>query len=400
MLAAHLGHQLIDLVLALVVIGAIDRLVGGRGSARRTFRRSLPLAALALLLLALFFATLGNEWIGGFAWERFGARVAVRFLGIGAAYWGGLVVLPLLGAARAWRCGGARRAAALLLPLATGALAVEMSFVEPNHLVVERREIVLDDWPIGAPPLTIAVVADVQSPRFGAREQRLLERLRELAPRLVVVPGDLVSQSFDDAAAIECGRRVLAGATAPLGTFVVNGDVDPLVAGGIREVVRTTSARLLSNESVVLDAGFPLELAGFDPEEPDAFARALAAPPRARVRIALVHQPRHVAELAPAGFELVIAGHTHGGQIVLPVIGPLVTLSPLPDDVDAGGLHSIDGGLVYVSRGVGCEAGFAPPMRLFCPPELSLLTLRGPVDPRGRTADDAAPAPHGDDLRR
>jgi predicted MPP superfamily phosphohydrolase len=119
------------------------------------------------------------------------------------------------------------------------------------------------------------------------------------------------------------------------------------------------------------------ELVGFDPTEPAGFARALAAPPRAAVRMALVHQPEHVTRLGPAGFDLVIAGHTHGGQIVLPGIGPLVTLSPLPDAIDAGGLHRHSGTQLVVSRGIGCEAGFAPPLRLFCSPEVTLVTVRG-----------------------
>ena len=73
-----------------------------------------------------------------------------------------------------------------------------------------------------------------------------------------------------------------------------------------------------------------------------------------------------------------MAGHTHGGQVQIPGFGPPITQTGVPREVGAGGLHTMDGARVYVSRGVGVEhAANAPRVRLFCPPELSLLTLRG-----------------------
>ena len=75
--------------------------------------------------------------------------------------------------------------------------------------------------------------------------------------------------------------------------------------------------------------------------------------------------------------DLVVAGHTHGGQLRLPGLGPLVTASNVPRRVGGGGLHRLGGSRrVYVSRGVGMERGQAPRMRFLCPPEVSLLTLR------------------------
>ncbi|HTE06996.1 MAG TPA: metallophosphoesterase, partial [Planctomycetota bacterium] len=74
--------------------------------------------------------------------------------------------------------------------------------------------------------------------------------------------------------------------------------------------------------------------------------------------------------------DLVVAGHTHGGQVRLPWIGPLITLTAVPRAVAGGGLHELNGTPLYVSRGVGHEQGDAPRVRFLCPPEISLLTLR------------------------
>jgi predicted MPP superfamily phosphohydrolase len=73
--------------------------------------------------------------------------------------------------------------------------------------------------------------------------------------------------------------------------------------------------------------------------------------------------------------DLVLAGQTHGGQVQVPLVGPLTTASGVPREVAAGGLHRLDGTRIYVSRGVGVERGQAPRLRLGAVPEVSLITL-------------------------
>ncbi len=393
MVASYLIYQLTDLLLALAGVRVVARWLDDARAQRwlawlpwlaaTPFRRFVgavvPAAFLCFALFAWLCAAWLHELVGGACWELFDAPISIRFLGIGAAYYAGLLVLPLMGVARAWRSSTASlgdRLAAVMWLLGSLTLGIELSFLEPNHLVVERHDVVIADWPENAPPLRIAVVSDLQSPLLGARERRVVELVSELAPDLLVFPGDLVAQSLDNELPFASARFVLNGVSARLGTFAVNGDVDLMVGRGLVETVEGTPARLLANESVVLDVGFPLELAGFDPLEPEPFETALHARPRAAVRIAIVHQPVNVDSIGPAGFDLVIAGHTHGGQIVLPWLGAPMTLSPLPNAINRGGLHQRAGTQLYVSRGVGTEAGFAPPMRFRCPPEVTLLTLR------------------------
>ena len=93
--------------------------------------------------------------------------------------------------------------------------------------------------------------------------------------------------------------------------------------------------------------------------------------------IGLVHAPDVVSEWLLAGFDLVVAGHTHGGQVRVPGIGALVSNCSLPNAL-AGGLHRIGPGWLHVSPGLGTSK-FAP-IRFACRPEATLLRLRPESD--------------------
>jgi len=289
-------------------------------------------------------------------------------------------VIPLRAAWLALRApsgvDGVDRAVTLLTLLGAAILVVEACICGPQELDVVTTDVALPRWPRNRPALDAVLISDVQAARLTDHERRMVEVVGELRPDLILIAGDLVSPSLDESQPLEQARFVLRRLSAPLGVFVVNGDVDDSVEGGLRRVVEGTHARLLENESVIVGSDPPVELVGFDPRDETGFERALAAPPRAAIRIALVHRPRYYSVLGRAGFDLVLAGHTHGGQVVLPLFGPPITLEVVPRDVAAGGLHRMEEGtLLYVTRGVGLEGSYAPPIRLLCPPEISRLAL-------------------------
>ncbi len=88
-------------------------------------------------------------------------------------------------------------------------------------------------------------------------------------------------------------------------------------------------------------------------------------------RLLLWHEPDRAGESALAGASLQLSGHTHGGQVVVPGVGPLV-LPPQGRKYPAG-LFRVGGMPLYVTRGIGM---LPPRMRICCPPEITLLTLR------------------------
>lgn len=309
------------------------------------------------------------------------------FLGIHLLHTWIFVLLPLasvavlLAAARRPSTPGGRGLAAaglVLLPLLLGWTALH----EPSDLRVERADVPLPAARAPAAPLVVGVLADLQCDCVGDHERAAVARLMEGRPDLIVLPGDLVQPSTREAFEALVGpvRELLAPLDAPLGVWFVMGNCD--WGDGVRRLLDGTRVRLLDNEVVRLQhGGRELLLGGVDlmfaSRKARAALRELEQPGDA-LRLLVAHRPDVALKLPPdTRIDLVVAGHTHGGQVVLPWLGPLVTLSAVPDEVAAGGLHALGGTRLYVSRGVGLERGDAPPIRLNCPPEVTLLTLAG-----------------------
>jgi predicted MPP superfamily phosphohydrolase len=278
-------------------------------------------------------------------------------------------------AARLVRGGALGAAALVLLGVYVRAYRVEPQMLRVRHHVLEQP---------GAPDargLRILHLTDIQTPTIGEHERRALEAGLASHPDLIVLTGDYVQNELgrdteDDAIA---GLRALmarVGFAAPLGVFATNGDAGP----PCEDVFEGTAVRCLVDESaaVALPGGGTLSITGLSrsrgrERDPEVLAALLRAAPKADARIVISHAPDFVDAL-PEPVDLVLAGHTHGGQVVLPFIGPPRTASRLPR-LYAGGLHDFAGTPLHVSRGVGMERGFAPPLRFLCPPEICVLDV-------------------------
>src|SRR5262249_35549525 len=166
---------------------------------------------------------------------------------------------------------------------------------------------------------------------------------------------------------------------APLGAFAVPGNCDQ--PDELAGMIEGTPVHMLCDEAVHLSwGGRTITLCGLKLWVWSRAAHRQLAKleaPGDDVRLVLSHVPDSALQLPdPTRVDLVVAGHTHGGQGQLPFLGPPVIASQVPREVGAGGLHALHGTHVYVSRGIGVEHGEAPRIRFNCPPEVSLLTLQ------------------------
>lgn len=328
-------------------------------------------------------------------------RVGLNGFGAMCLTWYDLVLALPIACASVWIAArrGARvdRGALRLSWLGLGALGVGVyaSAIEPHRLVVESVTCRLERDRVGEQPLRIAVLADLQNWRIGEFEWEVAHALRAQQPDLVLLPGDLFQGSPAQyaAARAELVRllRFLAD-TAP--TYAVLGDTDDgadfqqLVADGGVTVLWNTSTTIRVKDRVVrLGGALPFHVfhdhVGKHGEETRdrldrVYTRAFdAEPDDGAIRILFGHHGEIFDDLRrDSRVDLVVAGHTHGGQVQLPWIGPPITFSGLPNWIAAGGLFRPHGATwIYQSRGIGLERHQAPRIRFLCPPTLGLVEL-------------------------
>ena len=209
---------------------------------------------------------------------------------------------------------------------------------------------------------------------WAGAEERLLQLVQEVAPDIIVLTGDYVNLScVDDPVAHEHARQVLSQLSAPRGVFAVLGS--PPVDRNSAPDFDDLSITLLRDEFVTIDVGDErkITLLGLDcshhlEEDEERLHILLDETPAGAYRLLLYHSPDLMPAASQAGVDLYLCGHTHGGQIRLPLYGAIVTSSRLGKQFEMGH-YEMNGAHLYVSRGVGLEGLGAPRIRFLCPPK-------------------------------
>lgn len=221
----------------------------------------------------------------------------------------------------------------------------------------------------------IAQLSDLHIGSLWPREraQRWLPRVNDLDVDLIALTGDYVTSGsafHSDVAFIVRGMQCRDGTVAVLGNHDYFGDVEGLVAK-----LRLNGVDVLRNERRVLVRGKDqVVLAGVDDtwSQSADVEKALCGHDVSAPLIALAHDPKLFPELAAGGASLVLAGHTHWGQVAVPFHALRYNLSRLSYRYHAG-LYRIGPATLHVSAGLGTTG---PPVRLGAAPEITVLRLR------------------------
>jgi uncharacterized protein len=258
-----------------------------------------------------------------------------------------------------------------------GATVPAAVLAETWHPIVERRQIRIPELPERLDGLSITFLADfhlADSP-FATLDlmRKVVERAAELKSEIVALGGDFVRHRPEVIAEL-C--PLLVSLNPRLGIFAVLGNHDHWAGAPlIRQSLTRSGIDCLINQGVNLGArGASIYLCGIDsmwsgrPDVPAAFA----ARKKQITTVVLLHEPDSADGVAKRySFDLMLSGHTHGGQVRLPGFRPPVL--PVLGKRYVEGLYHLPTAQLYVSRGIGTTG---LPVRFCCPPEITRITLR------------------------
>ena len=261
-------------------------------------------------------------------------------------------------------------AAVWLAAAAYGALFLYARFVEPDELYVRRLRFESPKLPCGE-TLRLLHLTDIHA-RRGREEQlaRAADAAAALRPDLLVLTGDYLcdyTRGAPTALLVFLFHLPDVPAYAVTGNYGGRYVPDPFL--------ETLGIETLHTETRLLTIrGMPLELHGASPTR-----AAVAVRPRVHPEwfgIFLEHFPALFPQAAAAGWDLFLAGHTHGGQVRLPGYGALITLDRRGKEFEWGA-YRLGDSVGYVSAGLGMECTGLPQVRFLCPPEIALIEVTG-----------------------
>jgi predicted MPP superfamily phosphohydrolase len=268
--------------------------------------------------------------------------------------------------------------AAIVLVLA--GIAFWAFLIEPGRLVVREQTIQIDNWPHELDGLWIAVLSDIHADDWFVDDKKLrtiVERTNQLHPELIVILGDYMSSNGHVTRRVEPEHfgAILKDLHAPLGVYSVLGNHDWWYSGvQVRHSLEKNGIQVLENEVIHFDArGAQLWLVGLADlwTRRQAIADTIAMVPDGAPMIALTHNPDIFPDL-PQRVPLLLAGHTHGGQVRFPLIGSVVASSDYGDRYVMGHVFENNHHL-FVNTGLGTSI---VPVRFGVPPEIVLLTIK------------------------
>ncbi|HEY6329080.1 MAG TPA: metallophosphoesterase [Blastocatellia bacterium] len=304
-------------------------------------------------------------------------RVLIFVIGIGSVYGlaGAITIKGLLrrrkGTPDRRSLGQRRMDWAILILAAAGVLCFTYGYlIEPYWPEIAHVQIASSKVPAGHRPIRIVQISDLHSDRTVRLENRLPELIASQKPDLIVFTGDAVNSPDAQPVFKSCLTNIAR--IAP--TFAVKGNWD---SGFGRRVnlFEGTGARELDGDAALMDIdGAPVWIAGVAVGHESRVGQVLASIPDSAFTVFLYHYPDLIPDLSTHPIDLYCAGHTHGGQVALPLYGALVTLSKFGKRYESG-LYRVNHTWLYVNRGIGMEGGFAPRVRFGARPEITVIDI-------------------------
>lgn len=369
-----------------------SRYLASKGASRKITRLYLPIVFVVINLPLLFLQADRGIFYGGFsrtyimmpffAYETLSLAV---FLAAGLVY---ACKCTFRFAKRIWNKGRAEKAPVVPSEsrrsfIRKGAIGLgAYTFLGSLHSIYDRDEYKFDrvTLPVrNLPPqldgLTISMISDIHSGMYMLERdmEMYAEVVNGLNADMIFMPGDFVTSKDSEMLPLV---KAFSGLKSKYGTYTCLGNHDFFANPAyVTKKLRDIGMKVLRNQTEELDLnGAKLMLSGVDDGVHANFPKvSYEASSLNTARILLCHKPYFLEKAVAGNFDLMLSGHTHGGQIVLlDVFGAKVTPAALVSPYISG-RYKLGDTLMYVSRGVGT---IGLPIRVNCPPEITLFTLR------------------------
>jgi uncharacterized protein len=257
---------------------------------------------------------------------------------------------------------------------AAGLLTFGNAFgLEPHSFRVQELVLPLAKMPPGH-TLRLVQLSDLHIRTFHGYFRQVAETVNALAPEVILLTGDYLEKGRN----ISEVRTFLQLLQASSGIVAIQGNWEywaRLEGENLRRHFARAGVSLLINERQDLEIrGIPLSILGLDyPSSADQTRQLQQLADVGRINIVLSHVPAFAHELLEESADLILSGHTHGGQVRLPLLQPFYL--PRFSGAYVEGLYRVGPAStpLYVTRGIGTSV---VPARFFCPPEITLITLR------------------------
>lgn len=260
-------------------------------------------------------------------------------------------------------------------------LQIYAFWIEPYQVIVTQEKFETDKIPSSV-HFKVLHMGDLHLERKCIREERLSHIIREISPDVILFSGDyLCLSSVHDKQSWADLHSVLNEWIAPLGIFGVTGSPAVDIPENFPGLLEGSSVQLLQDRAVFLEkGGARIQVIGLGcthkPHEDYSRLQPLLNDADHSFRILLHHSPDIAPMLTDGCVDLQLSGHTHGGQVCLPVVGPLFTGS-LYGLKFKSGKYKLGRLILYIVRGLGLEGLSAPRARFLCPPEIVLWDITG-----------------------
>lgn len=216
----------------------------------------------------------------------------------------------------------------------------------------------------------VVQISDLHCDVAARNEERAVQIINELRPDVIVATGDFLN----DVSALPRLHETLGRLEAPLGKLAIEGNVDLHHCAGI-DVLRGSSFRRLRQDGVTIAKGDDrIHIWGLAYDRSDHYRDVLQGASGEQFDVLLFHTPDLIEDVGGMGVDLYLCGHTHGGQVNLPLYGALITFSKFGKKYESG-MYRVGDTMLYVNRGLGLERRPAPQARFLARPEIAVFDI-------------------------